>query len=188
MANSDVLLERGLTFKTHLAPGKGGLKPKDFRGGRHLWMAPNDKKDYRPVTILSNISEKYERLLYKKLETYSKSILSQYQCGFRKGFSVLASLLPMIEKWRDSFDSGGNFGALLTDLSKAFDCLSYNSLLAKLHAYGLGIPSLKLLHSYLIKRRQRVKINNTDNSWSEILVGVPQGFILGPLLFNIFFV
>ena len=121
---------RGDSHLRHISTrGKGGLKPKDFRGARHLWMAPNDKKDYRPVTILSNISEICERLLYKKLETYSKSILSQYQCGFRKGFSVLASLLPMIEKWRDSFDSGGNFGALLTDLSKAFDCLSYNSLL-----------------------------------------------------------
>ena len=92
----------------------------------------------------------------------------------------------MIEKWRESLDSGGNFGALLTDLSKAFDCLPHDLLISKLHAYGLDIASLKLLHSYLTKRRQKVKINNTYSSWSEILFGVPRGSILGPLLFNIF--
>ena len=69
-----------------------------------------------------------------------------------------------LEKWRESLDSGGNFGAMLTDLSKAFDCLSHDLLLAKFHAYGLGMPSLKLLHCCLTKRRQRVKINNTDSS------------------------
>ena len=61
----------------------------------------NDKVNYRPVSVLSNISKIYERLLYKQLETYFESILSRYQCGFRKGFSVLSTLLPMIEKWRE---------------------------------------------------------------------------------------
>ena len=92
----------------------------------------------------------------------------------------------MIEKRRESLDSDGNSEALLTDLSKAFDRLPYDLLIAKLHAYGLDMPSLKLLHSYLTKRRQRVKINNTYSSWSEILFGVPQGSILGPLLFSLF--
>ena len=115
----------------------------------------NDKRNYRPVSILSNISKIYERLLYKQLETYFESILSRYQCGFRKGFSVLTTLLPMIEKWRESLDSGGNFGALLTDLSKAFDCLPHDLLIVKLHAYGLDMPSLRLLHSYLNKRKTK---------------------------------
>ena len=76
--------------------------------------------------------------------------------------------------------------ALLTDLSKAFDCLHHDLLIAKLHAYGLDAKSLKLMLYYLTNRKQRVKINNSYSSWSKILFGVSQGSILGPLLFNIF--
>ena len=86
----------------------------------------------------------------------------------------------------DSLDSGGNFGALLTDLSKSFDFLPHNLVIAKLHAYGLDLPSLKLLHSCWTKRRQRGKISHTYSSCNEILFGVPEGSILSPLLFNIF--
>ena len=92
----------------------------------------------------------------------------------------------MIEKWRKFLHKGGAFGALLTDLSKAFDCLPHELLVTKLHAYGVDIPSLKLLHSYLTKRKQRVKLNGTYILLSEIIFGVPQGSILEPLLFNIF--
>ena len=92
----------------------------------------------------------------------------------------------MIEKWRKFLDAGSTFGALLTDLFKVSDFLPHELLVAKLHAFGVDIPSLNLLHSYLTKRKQRAKLNGTYSLWSEILFGVPQGFILGPLLFNIF--
>ena len=84
-----------------------------------------DKKNYRPISILPNISKIYERCINKQLEEYFQALLSKYQCGFRKGYSVINTLLPMIEKWRKSLDAGGAFGALLTDLSKAFDCLPH---------------------------------------------------------------
>ena len=71
-------------------------------------------------------------------------------------------------------------------LSKAFDCLPHEPFLAKLHAYGVGIKSLKLLQDYLSDRTQIVKIDSAYSSWLKILLGVPQGSILGPLLFNIF--
>ena len=83
-------------------------------------------------------------------------------------------------------DSGGASGALLTDLSKAFDCLCHELLIAKLAAYGFDDKSLKLINSYLLQRKQRVKINNEFSLWEELLTGVPQGSILGPLLFNIY--
>ena len=88
----------------------------------------------------------------------------------------------MIEKWRESLDQR----SLLTDLSKAFNCLPHELIIAKLHACGVDMPSLKLINSYLSKRRQRIKINDVYSSWSEILFGVPRGSILRPLLFNIY--
>ena len=94
--------------------------------------------------------------------------------------------LTLIEKWKKSVGNGGAFCALLTDLSKAFDCLPHGLLIAKLDPYGFDKCSLKLIHSYLSSRKQRVKINDRYSLWSEILLGVPQGSILGPLLFNIF--
>ena len=72
------------------------------------------------------------------------------------------------------------------DLSKAFDTINHELLLAKLHAYGFNKQALLILSSYLRNRKQRVKINNTFSLWTDLIQGVPQGSVLGPLLFNIY--
>ena len=98
----------------------------------------------------------------------------------------MAPLISLIEHWRTSLDKKGYAGAVLMDLSKAFDCINHDLLIAKLHVYGFAIEALEMVKSYLSNRKQRVKINTSFNSWSDILMGVPQSSVLGPLLFNIY--
>ena len=94
----------------------------------------------------------------------------------------------MLETWKRSVDKGKVFGALLRDLSKAFDCLDHELLTAKLNAYGFSLPALRLINDYLSNRKQRTKIENTYSTWLDIIFGVPQGSVLGPQLFNVFLV
>ena len=86
----------------------------------------------------------------------------------------------------NNFEQKRVFAAVLMDLSKAFDCMNHRLLIAKLEAYGFGAESLKLINSYFSNRKQRVRINEEFSSFSDLLTGVPQGSVLGPLLFNIY--
>ena len=144
------------------------------------------KENYRPVSILQVFSKVFERSTFAQMSSFFDNFLSKQQCGFRKGYSTQQCLLALLEKWKRAVDSGQMFGALLTDLSKAFDCLDHELLIAKLNAYGFSLPALKLVHDYLSNRKQRTQVNKTYSSWLEIVFGVPQGCILDPLLFNIF--
>ena len=124
--------------------------------------ARTSKNNYRPVSILPILSKLFERLISKQLSEFFESILSKFQCGFRKGYGAQHCLLMMLETWKEATD---NNKALLTELSKAVDCLTHDLLIAKLHAYGLDLASLKILQDYLTNRKQRTKVGSFYSSW-----------------------
>ena len=146
----------------------------------------NKVENYRPVSILSGMSKIYERFIHNCLSSYAESFLSNFVSAYRKSYSSNHVLLRLIENWKKSLDNKNFVGTVLMDLSKAFDCIPHDLLVAKLHAYGLSKEAVTFLYSYLKRRKQGVKINNTESIFQILLSGVPQGSILGPILFNIF--
>ena len=145
-----------------------------------------DKKNYRPISVLPSISKIFEKIMFKQIYYYMKDKLFPLLCGFREGYSTQHALLRLIEDLKKNLDNKKSAGTVLMDLSKAFDCLPHKLLLAKLKTYGFSDNSVKFMLSYLKERIQRVKINSNFSEWMEIKQGVPQGSILGPLLFNIY--
>ena len=144
-----------------------------------------EKENHRPVSILSNLSKIYEKLMYNQIYEYFDNILFPSQCGFRKGYSAQHFTLVIIEKIKEAMDRGYEFVALLTDLSKAFDCINHPLLFAKVYSYGVSPLSINMIFSYLNNRTYRTKINECFSERSRTEHGVPQGSKLGPLLFNI---
>ena len=118
------------------------------------------------------------------MSDFFSDIFSPLLCGFRKGFSTQHSIFRLLQKWQNALDNKKVIGTILMDLSKAYDCIPHDLLLAKLSAYGFSDKSLVFIKSYLSSRKQRVKIGSEFSEWLNILIGVPQGSILGPLLYN----
>ena len=99
-------------------------------------------KNYRPVSLIPIVSKLFERNMYDQILEYINNFLSPYIFGYRKGHSTEQCLIVMLEIWRKALDDKNSAGGILRDLSKAFDCLNHNLLLAKLEAYGFGINAL----------------------------------------------
>ena len=119
-----------------------------FKKGNH-----NDKTNYRPVSILPSLSKIYERLIYNQINHMTENALSIFQCDFRKKSSTHHALIAMIEKTRKILDKGGTFGSLLTDLSKAFDFMTHDFIIAKLHSLNFDMNALNLIFDYLTGRK-----------------------------------
>ena len=144
------------------------------------------KQNYRPLSLLPAISKVFERIIYNQLIDYLSAFLSPLLGDLRKECSTEHVLLNFLQACKASLDKKKLAGTILIDLSKAFDVIDNELLIAKLAAYGLGWDALKLIKNYLTKRKQRVKIKGSYSTYRDITIGVPRGSVLGPLLFNIF--
>ena len=146
----------------------------------------HDKFNYRPVSTLPPLSKVFEKIMYDQLYIYVTNFLNELLCGFLKEHVAQHALLKLLQAWQKEPDNMGIIEIILMDLSKAYDYLPHNLLIAKLGEYGLDRSSLSLLMEYLNSRKQRTKVRSPYTRWSEIKHGIPQGFMLGPLLFNKF--
>ena len=119
-------------------------------------------KNYRPVSLLNIFSKIYERFIHEKLTPFVNSFLSEFISAYRKTYSTNHVLIRLIENWK-SLDQNNFVGAILMDLFKAFDCIPHDLLITKMHAYGFSNESLTFFYSYLKRRKQSAKINNTHS-------------------------
>ena len=154
----------------------------------HKKGATDDPSNYRPISLLSVFSKIFEKIMHKRLYNFLEvnDILHPLQFGFRKKHSTQHTLISMTETIKKSIDNGKFECAIFIDLKKAFDTVNHTILLKKLEHYGIrGIP-LKWFESYLLNRKQYVSINGYSSEELILRHGVPQGSVLGPLLFLIF--
>ena len=120
------------------------------------------------------------------MSNFTGKVLSKFVSAYRKSYSSNHVLLKLIEDWKKSLDDKNIIGAVLMDLPKAFDYIPHDLLVAKLHAYGFSMDAITFIYSYMKRRKQGVKINDPESLFKIPLSRVPQGSILGPILFNIF--
>ena len=147
-----------------------------------------DFNNYRPISLLPCASKVMERVVQRQLLNYLKShsLLSSNQSGFRPKHSTVTALATVTDDWLQSIDKGELTGTIFVDLQKAFDMVDHLILLSKMESMGVKGVELEWFKSYLSNRRIRTSVNNELSDEKLISSGVPQGSLLGPLLFIIF--
>jgi hypothetical protein len=145
-------------------------------------------ENYRPISLLHVFSKIFEKVLYKRLYNHLSlnNILAKDQFGFRCNTLTEMAIYTLTNNILSSLNTKTLVGGLFSDLQKAFDCVNHDILLSKMKFYGITGGTGRLMESYLRHRYHRVVINNYSSTWKEVQHRVPQGSVLGPLLFLIY--
>ena len=150
---------------------------------------PKSNTEYRPISILSYLSKAFEKILHHQISTHvhDRNLLSEVQSGFRPNHSCITALAEVTEHIRQELDDGKINLLVLLDHSKAFDTVDHQILCNKLRSlFHFSSTATQLMHSYLFNRSQSVEVNKVVSSQVLLGRGVPQGSILGPLLFSMY--
>ena len=171
---------------------KSSTFPNDFKIAKiiplYKQLEKNIVDNYRPISLLNCFSKIFERLIHKQLINFLQkhALLYQYQYGFRKSHSTTLALIEIVDGIKSYIDKGEIVIGSYLDLKKAFDTVNHPILFAKLEHYGIRGAPLDFFKSYLCNRKQYVQCNNTSSYTTTNDYGVPQGSVLGPLLFIIY--